>query len=673
MLAYFGCPEAHEVDAERATQAGLELVSAMTGFVAPDGTTLRVRVAIGTGLVVVGGIFDIPGSPEGGVVGETPNRAARLQAAAEPDTVVVDAGTHRRLVGLFECRNLGFIRVKGLPEPVQAWQVLRRTAVGSRSGALRPEFRPPWTGLPHVTALAIGGLGRCEAAALVARTAGDAALPAAVVEQIIDRTGGVPLFLEELTRAAVEADWHDASEPTSGVTRLPVCAVPAMLYGPLATRLDRLGNPAREVAQIGAVIGPEFTYELLAAVAHWPEAKLRSALDRLVDAGLVFRTGGDPPRATYWFKHALVRDTSYSPLLRARRRELHGSIARAIAGLFPETAAARPELLAQHYAQGGLIREAVDSWSEAGRQAIAASAMTEARAHLAHALALAAEMPPGPARQLYQAELQLTLGNVEMATHGFGSPEHGAAFAAAAELCRALPLTEPRRARLAARALYGDWSYKLGKGDFAANLLVGEDLLRLGRERDDRDLRLFTAHTYGSSCMFVGRLVEAWSVFTEALPANCGGGSESRTADFGLDAEAIFSAQFSRTLACMGFLEQAVFQARLSLTRARGLTHLPSRAVSLANVSTTLLDHPRCLFPTESVQRCRDALGRTRLRLLASTRQMLRGLGRSGGGRRRGRIAIARGGHIRTAGRRHPPVWSARSCDVVRCLRERWT
>ena len=527
MLAYFGCPEAHEVDAERATQAGLELVSAMTGFVAPDGTTLRVRVAIGTGLVVVGGIFDIPGSPEGGVVGETPNRAARLQAAAEPDTVVVDAGTHRRLVGLFECRNLGFIRVKGLPEPVQAWQVLRRTAVGSRSGALRPEFRPPWTGLPHVTALAIGGLGRCEAAALVARTAGDAALPAAVVEQIIDRTGGVPLFLEELTRAAVEADWHDASEPTSGVTRLPVCAVPAMLDGPLATRLDRLGNPAREVAQIGAVIGPEFTYELLAAVAHWPEAKLRSALDRLVDAGLVFRTGGDPPRATYWFKHALVRDTSYSTLLRARRRELHGSIARAIAGLFPETAAARPELLAQHYAQGGLIREAVDSWSEAGRQAIAASAMTEARAHLAHALALAAEMPPGPARQLYQAELQLTLGNVEMATHGFGSPEHGAAFAAAAELCRALPLTEPRRARLAARALYGDWSYKLGKGDFAANLLVGEDLLRLGRERDDRDLRLFTAHTYGSSCMFVGRLVEAWSVFTEALPANCGGGSES--------------------------------------------------------------------------------------------------------------------------------------------------
>ena len=285
------------------------------------------------------------------------------------------------------------------------------------------------------------------------------------------------------------------------------------------------------MAQIGAVIGPEFTYELSppSRIGQKPIYGARwiaSSTQGSFSARAATRRGHILVQACTRAGHVVLS------ALRARRRELHGSIARAIAGLFPETAAARPELLAQHYAQGGLIREAVDSWSEAGRQAIAASAMTEARAHLAHALALAAEMPPGPARQLYQAELQLTLGNVEMATHGFGSPEHGAAFAAAAELCRALPLTEPRRARLAARALYGDWSYKLGKGDFAANLLVGEDLLRLGRERDDRDLRLFTAHTYGSSCMFVGRLVEAWSVFTEALPANCGGGSEFADSGF---------------------------------------------------------------------------------------------------------------------------------------------
>lgn len=453
----------------------------------------------------------------------------------------------------------------------------------------RPEFHPPWTGLPHVTSLALGGLGRREAATLAARTAGAAALPDAAMNQIVERTGGVPLFVEELTRAVIEADWHDAAaeKGAPAAAALPACAVPTALYAPLAARLDRLGNPAREVAQIGAAIGREFTHELLAAVAHRPDAELRDALERLIEAGLVFRTGGNPPRAAYTFKHALVQDVAYGTLLRARRRKLHAAVARAIVDLFPETASARPELLAQHYAQAEMIEEAVDACSEASRRAIAALAMAEARAHLARGLALTAEMPPGPARQVRQAELQLTLSNVQMATHGQGSPEHEAAFAAAAEICRTLPPTEPRRARLAARAMYGDWTYKLAKGDFAATLAVGADLLRLGQEGDDPDLRMFTAHTYGLSCFFTGRLAEAWSVLTDALPSSLDEGAESRTADFGLDAETMLRAQLSRTLACMGFPEQAALQARLCLERARRLNHLPSRAASLTNVSTT--------------------------------------------------------------------------------------
>jgi predicted ATPase len=183
----------------------------------------------------------------------------------------------------------------------------------------RPEFRPPWAGLPRVTALALGGLGRREAAALVARTAGEAALPGEVVDEIVERTGGVPLFVEELTRAVVEADWHEAAAEGG----------PAALYAPLMARLDRLG-PAREVAQIGAVIGQEFSYELLAAVARRPDAELRGALECLVEAGLVFRAG-EPPRATYLFKHALVQEAAYGTLLRARRRALHAGIARVLA------------------------------------------------------------------------------------------------------------------------------------------------------------------------------------------------------------------------------------------------------------------------------------------------------------------------------------------------------
>jgi predicted ATPase len=228
----------------------------------------------------------------------------------------------------------------------------------------------------------------------------------------------VPLFVEELTKAVLEADWHEApSEDVLAAASLPTGAVPATLHAPLIARLDRLG-PAREIAQIAAVIGRAFTFELLAAVARRPDEELWAALDRLVAAGLVFRTG-EPPQASFQFKHALVQDAAYGTLLRMRRRELHASIVRALEALCPATAAAQPELLTQHCARAGLVEAAIGYWGQAGRQAIARSALAEAASHLHQALALLPLLPDTPARWRRELELQTALGTALTAVAGY--------------------------------------------------------------------------------------------------------------------------------------------------------------------------------------------------------------------------------------------------------------
>ena len=193
----------------------------------------------------------------------------------------------------------------------------------------RPDFQPPWVGHPHVTTMTLNRLGRRERMAMVEHVTGGKALPAALLEQIVERTDGVPLFVEELTKAVMESEQLD--QPAQQL------AIPATLQDSLMSRVDRLGS-AREVLQIGAAIGREFSYELLAAVAGLPDQVLQDALARLTEAELVFPRG-TPPNATYSFKHALVQDAAYSPLLRARRQQLHGAIAQVLEKRFPDTRA----------------------------------------------------------------------------------------------------------------------------------------------------------------------------------------------------------------------------------------------------------------------------------------------------------------------------------------------
>ena len=296
-----------------------------------------------------------------------------------------------------------------------------RTLGASLIVTYRPEFEPPWIGQPHVTALTINRLGQREIASLIDRVAGNKRLPASIRLDIIERTDGIPLFVEEMTKAVVEAEGEQAAERAVAVIPSPTLAVPASLHASLMARLDRLGS-AKDVAQIGAVIGREFSHALLAAVAYKPQAELHSALDRLIEAGLLFRQGV-PPHATYLFKHALVQDAAYGTLLREPRRALHARIAETLETQFADVAENHPELLAGHCAGAGLVEKAALLWGKAGQRSLSRSALVEATAHLTRALDQIAVLPPTPALRREQINLQVTLLSTLGNAKGFSAPE----------------------------------------------------------------------------------------------------------------------------------------------------------------------------------------------------------------------------------------------------------
>jgi class 3 adenylate cyclase len=583
VLIYFGYPQVHEDDAERAVRAGLELVQTIgrTGEVESHTyVTLQVRVGIATGLVVVGDLVGSGESQERGVVGQTPNLAARPQALAEPNTLVIADSTQRLLGELFDYQDLGAVEVKGFEAPIRAWKVrgqgkaqsryealhaattltplvgrkeeieilLRRwqrarnaegqvvlvsgepgigksrlvaalqeriqhephirlrnfcspyhrnsalhpiiaqleNAAGfgrddgaerklEKLGALlaqtevqdeevavlaellsipspllvdltpqrkkertfeallgqfeglahqrpllsifedvhwidpssrelldimverarqlpvlliitfRPEFNPPWTGLPHVTAMGLSRLDQRDGEALVHEVIKHhVGLPGEIIAKIVQHTDGVPLFVEELTKAMVEVG-AAGTGPVAGPQAVgrSTLAIPPTLQALLMARLDGLGLSAKETAQMAAALGREFSYQLLAAITPGSEVTLQSSLDRLVAAGLVFERGV-PPQSTYWFKHALVQDAAYSTLLKSRRQQLHATIARVLEERFQEVGTTEPERLAQHYEQAGLVESAVNYWRKAGALAVSRWGYPEATAHFKH-------------------------------------------------------------------------------------------------------------------------------------------------------------------------------------------------------------------------------------------------------------------------------------------------
>jgi class 3 adenylate cyclase/predicted ATPase len=652
VLVYFGYPQAHEDDAERAVRAGLAVIDAVRTLNLSQ--PLAVRLGIASGLVVVGDLIGEGAAQERGVVGETPNLAARLQAIAAPNRVVIADGTRRQLGGLFEVEDLGPQPLPGFAEAPRAWQVVGDSGVLSRFEALRtqatplvgrdeeldllqrrwrqakegegrvvliagepgigksrltaalaesiagephtrlryfasphhqesalypfiiqleraagfargdtpeaklsklraliaggaaepdeitliaellslpnaaahldispqrkreklragllhqlealakshpvlmvfedahwidptsrdlidlmvdrirrlpvlllvtfrPEFQPPWTDQAHVTASALNRLGEWQGSALVVQLAGNAGVSSELVAEIVERSDGVPLFIEELTKAVVEAGADRGDMTVSGMPAAAL-AVPATLHASLLGRLDRLGPTAKAVAQAGAAIGRNFSYDLVAAAADLAEPELREALRRLVGSGLVFQRGA-PAAVEYLFKHALVQDTAYSTLLRGPRQALHRRIARALEAQFPSVLEARPEIAAHHYGEAAMADRAVPYWLLAGKLSVARSAVEEAVAQLRRGLGLLSGLPDTLERSRLELDLHIPLMSALIGARGYAHAEVSATLDRSRQLVDATATTGTP---LQFSVLWGVWVVEYVRGN----------------------------------------------------------------------------------------------------------------------------------------------------------------------------------------------------------------
>jgi class 3 adenylate cyclase/predicted ATPase len=359
----------------------------------------------------------------------------------------------------------------------------------------RPEFEPPWVGRPHVTALILNRLSEREIAAIIDSITGNKLLSPSVRQDIIERTDGIPLFVEEMTKAVLEADTEDEVGQTAARIPRPAQAVPASLHASLMARLDRLGD-AKDVIQIGGAIGREFSHPLLEAVARKPKAELASALDRLIAAGLLFRQGV-PPHATYLFKHALVQEAAYGTLLREPRRALHARIADVLEARF--SAAIEPELIAYHLTEAGRIEQAIDYWLKAGQRAMQHSAHIEAERHLRVGLRLLSRLPDTTTRHHREITLQNTLGVCLMPTRGFGNPEVAAAFTRAAEIS-----TRVGDVRGLFIALRGNGQYHMISGDLRTASDDARRILALADDAGNRDFLVEAHHLAWSTLWAAG-------------------------------------------------------------------------------------------------------------------------------------------------------------------------
>jgi DNA-binding winged helix-turn-helix (wHTH) protein/predicted ATPase len=438
----------------------------------------------------------------------------------------------------------------------------------------RPEFQPPWTGQPRVTILALNRLYRRDRISLIAQVA-DKALPEAVIGQIADRTDGVPLFIEELTKSVLESGLLRAEADRYVIDgMLPLLDIPTSLYGSLLARLDRQ-RFARLAAQIGSAIGREFTYELLRAVWVHAEEELQTALAWLVTSELVYQRGAQLD-AVYGFKHALVRDAAYGSLLRDARRETHVRIAQALDAGSPGLMESQPELVARHYAEAGFIEKSVIAWARAAQASAARSALAESAAQYQKALDELARLPESSERLRQELEFRAALGALLRFVKGQAAPETCEAYARTSKLWE--QLGSPPEFR---QIPYGLSMVHVYRGELDQARRVGEGLLRLSRQRNDPAGMILGHSAAGQSILLAGGFAVSRSHLEDLLTIDDPGAERTpvqRTGSHPLLTQGVLAIG----LQCLGFPDQGAKRSEAAIADARRLVQPTYLAVGLA-------------------------------------------------------------------------------------------
>jgi TOMM system kinase/cyclase fusion protein len=439
----------------------------------------------------------------------------------------------------------------------------------------RPDFSPPWTGRSHLTQVTLPRLPRRQAAEMTGRVAHGKALPAEVLEQVVAKTDGVPLFVEELTKMVLESGLLQEREERYELTDpLPPLAIPATLHDSLMARLDRLAT-VKGLAQLGATLGREFSYGLLQAVSPWDEATLQRGLQQLVEAELLYQRGL-PPQATYLFKHALIQEAAYQSLLRSTRQRHHQRIAQVLEARFPETVEAQPELVAHHYTEAGLSAQAIPYWQRAGQRALERSAHLEAVAHLTQGLEALAALPDSPERAQQELVMQTTLGPALINTKGQAAPEVLRAYARARALCQQVGET-PQLFQV----FRGLWYFYLHRVELQTARELGEHLLSLAQQVGDPALLLEAHYALGNTLNYLGEFAATQAHFAQGIALYDPQRHRAHAVRYGQDPGVACRAYAALTLWWLGYPDQALHRSHEALALAQEVAHPLSLAMAL--------------------------------------------------------------------------------------------
>jgi predicted ATPase len=429
----------------------------------------------------------------------------------------------------------------------------------------RPEYDPPWKGKAVQTQVALNRLTRSQVAEMIRAQTGERTVPPTVVDQIAERTDGVPLFVEEFTRLLTER-----GSVTDGVG----ATIPTTLHDLLLARLDRMASD-KEVVQLGAVIGRTFSYAVLRAASNPDESALRAELDKLVGAGLLFAKGV-PPRCTYTFKHALIQDAAYQSMVKKKRQQFHQRVAEKLEEQFPEVAGTQPELLARHFTEAGAAARAIEYWLTAGRRAQAAFANAEAIEHLHRGLGLVAALPETPDRDALELRFQVPLAVALMTARGYAHPGLESVHARARVLCERLGPSAPLF-----HVLWGNWALRLIRDELdEADRLAGE-LCALAERSADRGMVVEAAFAVAITSLYRAEFARCRSACERCRELEDATAAVAHSAHTGQNVGMAYRCYAGLSAWYLGFPDEAAARMRDAVEFARQLGHPFTHAYAL--------------------------------------------------------------------------------------------